>query len=1109
MPLYRFRHRSRTVCTESRQIVACAQALEPRDLFAAVSWDGGGGNFGWTTPDNWSNNALPTSADDVTIDIPAAITVTISSGAQSINSLTCAENLTISGGSLTLAAPSSVNGNYAQSGTTTLAGAGDLSLNGLAAWTGGTMSGAGKTIVGDDGTLILSGSSNLSLGRSLDINGICNWSGTADLLMTNATVSNNGTINHSTPSSTAIYANTAGTNALINNGTINMTGIGTIQSAVPATNAGSIAVTSGTFAFEAASGTSLTNTGAISVAAGTTLRLRTTDFSAGGSVAGAGTIAFPAGGTNTVPAGAIITSGDFAFTGGTVTLNLPRTQTNATSIAGSVTFNQPMTFANAVTVSAAGIAVVNNTASFGAGVTLAASTSRLDVNTLSPGVTVPSLTITGGTIGGSGLLVIAGTLNATGTSTMDGTGTTRLAAGGAWTPGTTVNLSRTFDNTGTVTQTVASTIRFRNGILLNHGTWTVGGVTATRNFLTDLPGSTNLFVNNGTFNQNGTDTYISVPLQHNGVININAGENSPLFLNSDSVYSPASTIAGPGAVYFEGGTHVFQGSTTLGSLGRLVFLNGTTTFNTNTILHDAEVYDATLNGPGTITVGGTIAARSPDILHGFNLGGGGRFVVPAGATFEGMTSALTVGRPFDNAGTMNFSGEMRLNASTLTNTGTLAIGNTFTRIQASAGFSVGTLVNNGLITTTSLPDIEMRVPFDHHGTFDLNGGRMIVYNGFADGTYNTLVGTYDIAGLLNFPSSVITNAGEIVVRSGGTLGSNGAGIRNNNGILDLREGVDMTITPNAPLNTTRTLYNRGMIALSAGSVLTIEGAVQFAGAGNSTLRSEIAGAAPADYGRLVATLAANLDSPDGGDSQLDPDLAAGYDPPTGARFNIVTGSAVNGAFDDFLGTVTPSGKYLVPGQTATQFFAEVGTSTPPAPQVVGSVFEFATRQAIVLTFSTNVGASVSRSDFSVLNQTTGMTVSNAIGQVTYDANTNAATLTLTNLLPDGNYRLTIAAADISNAVGVPLTNSVTLDFFVLAGDANRDRHVDFADLVILAQNYNLSGRNFGQGDFNYSGTVDFADLVILAQKYNSTLALLPAEIAATSKPRKAIRLEPL
>src|SRR5207248_1484799 len=68
------------------------------------------------------------------------------------------------------------------------------------------------------------------------------------------------------------------------------------------------------------------------------------------------------------------------------------------------------------------------------------------------------------------------------------------------------------------------------------------------------------------------------------------------------------------------------------------------------------------------------------------------------------------------------------------------------------------------------------------------------------------------------------------------------------------------------------------------------------------------------------------------------------------------------------------------------------------------------------------------------------------------------------------------------------------DFFVLAGDANHDRAVDFNDLVKLAQNYNTTGgKTYADADFTGDGNVDFNDLVILAQRYNTSL---PAPAAA-------------
>ena len=63
----------------------------------------------------------------------------------------------------------------------------------------------------------------------------------------------------------------------------------------------------------------------------------------------------------------------------------------------------------------------------------------------------------------------------------------------------------------------------------------------------------------------------------------------------------------------------------------------------------------------------------------------------------------------------------------------------------------------------------------------------------------------------------------------------------------------------------------------------------------------------------------------------------------------------------------------------------------------------------------------------------------------------------------------------------------TFDFFVLAGDANHDRHVDVTDLGVLATNWQGSGKTFSDGDFNYDGVVDVTDLGILATNWQKSL----------------------
>jgi hypothetical protein len=84
---------------------------------AGLSWDGGAGTNLWIDALNWSTDTLPTLADEVTIGAVAG-GIIISSGAQSANSLVCDANLTISGGSLTLVVPSTINATLTIAGGT-------------------------------------------------------------------------------------------------------------------------------------------------------------------------------------------------------------------------------------------------------------------------------------------------------------------------------------------------------------------------------------------------------------------------------------------------------------------------------------------------------------------------------------------------------------------------------------------------------------------------------------------------------------------------------------------------------------------------------------------------------------------------------------------------------------------------------------------------------------------------------------------------------------------------------------------------------------------------------------------------------------------------------
>ncbi len=80
---------------------AC-EPLERRRLLAAVSWDGGGDGANWNDPLNWSNDQLPTPADDVTLAVGSLIQLLDNQGNPEIKSLTTSVPLQLSVQTLTV-----------------------------------------------------------------------------------------------------------------------------------------------------------------------------------------------------------------------------------------------------------------------------------------------------------------------------------------------------------------------------------------------------------------------------------------------------------------------------------------------------------------------------------------------------------------------------------------------------------------------------------------------------------------------------------------------------------------------------------------------------------------------------------------------------------------------------------------------------------------------------------------------------------------------------------------------------------------------------------------------------------------------------------------------
>ena len=177
-----------------------------------------------------------------------------------------------------------------------------------------------------------------------------------------------------------------------------------------------------------------------------------------------------------------------------------------------------------------------------------------------------------------------------------------------------------------------------------------------------------------------------------------------------------------------------------------------------------------------------------------------------------------------------------------------------------------------------------------------------------------------------------------------------------------------------------------------------------------------------------------------------------------------------------------------------------------APRLLDRSFEYETGHGVTFHFSESVNPSFSPADLTLTNLTNNTVIPAGAMAIAFDGSTaHLGFPGLANgILPDGNYRATLNSAGVTDVAGNTLASSDLLDFFVLAGDANRDRVVNFDDLLILVQNYGQTGRTFSRGNFDYSaeGRVDFSDLLLLAQRYETSLVSQAAKATVSPRTRR-------
>ena len=173
--------------------------------------------------------------------------------------------------------------------------------------------------------------------------------------------------------------------------------------------------------------------------------------------------------------------------------------------------------------------------------------------------------------------------------------------------------------------------------------------------------------------------------------------------------------------------------------------------------------------------------------------------------------------------------------------------------------------------------------------------------------------------------------------------------------------------------------------------------------------------------------------------------------------------------------------------------------SPSGPMVNASSFTYKTLpQNLAFTFSEDVHASLSVSSITVLNTSTGATLT----PLSYSWSGLTATFNLTASsgpilgIPDGYYTATLNSQTIKDAAGNTLVGPNTLSFSFLNADVEQDGTTNQSDMNLIVANYGKSfpvATAYQSGDVSFdannAGNVGFDDLTLVQREYYTTLNL--------------------
>ncbi len=161
------------------------EQLEARELLNAVSWINPGSGF-WDLDGNWLDastglNHVPNSGDDVTIDQPGDIAVTVRDG-RVVNSLHSLDAVDVTAGSLQFQTASLIDGRLTLSGANLfLNGPLTISATGSATWLSGGIINGGNSLI-NNGTLSIEGNLDKGIAGRIVNNAMVTQSGSGRVI---------------------------------------------------------------------------------------------------------------------------------------------------------------------------------------------------------------------------------------------------------------------------------------------------------------------------------------------------------------------------------------------------------------------------------------------------------------------------------------------------------------------------------------------------------------------------------------------------------------------------------------------------------------------------------------------------------------------------------------------------------------------------------------------------------------------------------------------------------------------------------------------------------------------------------------------------------------